>query len=74
MTAHGVELKIPTVAVGLLAALLMWPASWSVPRAGVLFPGRYVIAGCLALVGASVSLLGAVSFKRVKTTGNPLKP
>lgn len=70
----SLELKIPPVAVGLLAAALMWLGAWSVPRLAFHLPGRIFIAVGVALVGALVSILGVVSFKRAKTTVNPMKP
>jgi protein-S-isoprenylcysteine O-methyltransferase Ste14 len=70
----SLELKIPPVALGLITAALIWLGAWSVPRLGFPLPGRYFIAGRVALVGALVSILGVVSFKRAKTTVNPMKP
>ncbi len=74
MSASGLELKVPPVALVLLTAALMGAGSWLVPRLGFALPGRYFIAGGVALAGALVSLLGVVSFKRAKTTVNPMKP
>jgi protein-S-isoprenylcysteine O-methyltransferase Ste14 len=67
-------LKVPPVAVGLLIGALMWAAAWALPKLGFALPGRYVVAGSLALVGALVSILGVVSFRRARTTVNPMKP
>jgi protein-S-isoprenylcysteine O-methyltransferase Ste14 len=74
MSAHRLELKVPPVALGLLTGALMWLGAWSVPRLAVPMPGRLYIAGGVALVGALVSILGVVSFKRAKTTVNPMTP
>ena len=70
----SLDLKIPPVALVLITAALMGLGAWSVPRLGVAVPGRHYIAGGMALVGALVSILGVVSFKRAKTTVNPMKP
>jgi protein-S-isoprenylcysteine O-methyltransferase Ste14 len=70
----SLELKIPPVALVLITAALMWLGAWSVPRLGFPVPGRYYIAGGVALAGAFISILGLVSFKRAKTTVNPMKP
>jgi protein-S-isoprenylcysteine O-methyltransferase Ste14 len=71
---HGLELKVPPVAVGILTAALMRAAAWAVPRLGFTLPGRPYVAGGVALAGALVAILGVVSFKRAKTTVNPMKP
>src|SRR5262249_48935345 len=46
------ELKIPPVAVVLITALLMWLSLWTTPTAGLVVPGRDVVALGLAAVGA----------------------
>src|SRR5882672_5891766 len=74
MSAQGLELKVPPVALGLITGALMWLGAWSAPRLTFHLPGRNFIAGGVALVGALVSILGVVSFKRAKTTVNPMKP
>ena len=70
----SLDLKIPPVALGLVTAALMGLGAWSVPRLTFPLPGRHYITGGVALVGALVSILGVVSFKRAKTTVNPMKP
>jgi protein-S-isoprenylcysteine O-methyltransferase Ste14 len=70
----SLDLKIPPLALVLITAALMWLGAWSVPRLGFPLPGRHYIAGGLGLAGALVSILGVVSFKRAKTTVNPMKP
>lgn len=52
----------------------MWLASWAAPAFAYVVPGSRVIAVCLALVGAGVSASGVVSFRRARTTVNPLRP
>src|SRR5258705_2612214 len=68
------ELRVPPVAVGLLAGALMWFVSWSTPRVVFALPGRTLVAAALALVGALVSTLGVLSFRRAGTTVNPMRP
>jgi len=74
MTGHALDLKVPPVAVGILTGALMGAAAWAVPRLGFTFPGRFVAAGSLGVLGALVAILGVASFKRAKTTVNPMKP
>lgn len=71
---NALELKVPPPVVALLVAMLMWLASWAVPAMGFEIPGRRVVAACLALGGVVVSVAGVVSFRRARTTINPLKP
>ena len=71
---RALELKIPPAALGLLLGGLMWATARSVPALGFALPARPVIASVLAIVGVLVALLGIVSFRRAKTTVNPLSP
>jgi len=68
------ELKVPPPAVALFIALLMWLVSWTVPQLGFDFPGRIIVAVALAATGAITIVLGVASFRRAKTTFNPMKP
>jgi protein-S-isoprenylcysteine O-methyltransferase Ste14 len=74
MPGHALDLKVPPVAVGILTGALMGAAAWAVPRLGFTFPGRFVAAGGLGVLGAIVAILGVAAFKRAKTTVNPMKP
>jgi len=71
---HALQLKVPPPAVALTFALLMWLVSWTVPQLGFDFPGRVLLAGALALAGVIVAVSGVASFRRAKTTINPMKP
>lgn len=57
-----------------VVAALMWLAARAAPAAGVPLPNRHAIALGLAAVGMGVAVAGVVSFRRAKTTVNPLKP
>jgi protein-S-isoprenylcysteine O-methyltransferase Ste14 len=70
----GLALKVPPVAVGLIAAALMWIVSSAVPAFDFRFPAKSVFALGLALIGGLTCLAGVVSFRRAKTTVNPMKP
>lgn len=67
------ELRIPPPLVGGLIGLAMWALA---PHslAGLSGSMRLVVAVVLVLMGAGVSLAGVVSFRRARTTVNPLKP
>jgi protein-S-isoprenylcysteine O-methyltransferase Ste14 len=71
---HALELKVPPPVVVLFIAMLMWLVTWAVPQIGFAFPGYVVIVAALALVGTITIVLGVASFRRVKTTLNPMKP
>lgn len=71
---RSLELKIPPVALGLLLGALMWVAARSVPTLGFFLPAGRLIALGLAGAGVIVAGLGVVSFRRAKTTVNPLNP
>ena len=71
---HVLELRIPPVAVVLAAAALMWLVAWAVPAFKFLLQARDLFAMSFALAGAVTSALGVVSFRRARTTVNPMKP
>lgn len=68
------ELKIPPVAIVLIVAALMWLISAAVPEFTLSFPGRSFVSGFLVFVGITVTILGVFSFRRAKTTLNPMRP
>jgi protein-S-isoprenylcysteine O-methyltransferase Ste14 len=67
-------LKLPPVALTLIVAALMRGVSWAAPSLGFAFPAYLPSSAALALVGAAICLAAVVSFKRAKTTVNPLRP
>jgi protein-S-isoprenylcysteine O-methyltransferase Ste14 len=71
---NGLELKLPPVALGVIAAGLMWAASSAAPAFDFIVPANSVFSASLALMGALTCLAGVVSFRRAKTTVNPMKP
>ena len=68
------ELKVPPPIVGLAVAGLMWTVARAVPGAGFELPAHRAIAVLFAVAGACIDLAGLVSFRRARTTINPLKP
>ena len=68
------ELRVPPPVVALLMAGLGWLASWATPTLGFVLPHQSLIALTSFVAGACVSLLGVASFRRARTTVNPLKP
>ena len=71
---RSLALKIPPVVVVLALAGLMWAAARLVPALTVPMPAHRVLAAVLAATGAAIALAGVASFRRAKTTVNPLAP
>ena len=71
---HGLELKIPPVALVLIIALLMWLGAAYVPGLRIHFPFQSIAACVLGLSGIIVCTLGVLEFKRARTTVNPTRP
>jgi len=65
-------LKIPPLVLVLVSALLMWGLSQLGPVLHLAVPGAAVLAAVLAGGGVIVGALGVVSFRRARTTVNPL--
>jgi protein-S-isoprenylcysteine O-methyltransferase Ste14 len=71
---HALELKVPPPAVMTLIGCAMWGAVWlAEPLLGVSVV-RAFTALLFMLLGIGFSLAGVISFRRAKTTVNPLRP
>lgn len=68
------ELKIPPVALVIIAALLMWVGALYFPTLGFRSAFSSVVALMIGLSGVAASALGVIQFKRAKTTVNPTTP
>ncbi len=71
---HALELKIPPMALAIVAAVLIWVGSVFAPGLSFEFPLQSLIACGFGLVGLTTCTLGFVEFRRAKTTVNPIKP
>lgn len=71
---RSLELKIPPVAVALMAGGAMALAARLCSRMDFSLPGRRAVAGGLMLAGLVMALLGVGSFRRARTTVNPIAP
>ena len=67
-------LKIPPLVVLAIVGGLMWLAGKAAPMANFPLPARPSVALAFAAVGVGTAVAGVVSFRRAKTTVNPLKP
>src|SRR5258705_12308190 len=68
------ELKVPPPVVALFMAGLSWLTSWAAPTLGFVLPHRNAIVLALFVASVCVAVLGVASFRRARTTLNPLKP
>jgi protein-S-isoprenylcysteine O-methyltransferase Ste14 len=71
---QNLELKIPPVAVMLLAGGGMWLAAQAAPAFEFSFPARFVSAMGVVIIGIAIACMGLWSFSRARTTVNPMKP
>lgn len=71
---NWLRLRIPPLVVTGLAVALIWAIALAVPSLAVEMPLRLLTAAALALLGCGVALWAVVSFRRAKTTVNPLNP
>ena len=70
----ALELKLPPLLVLVLIAALMWLGSRAAPTLGFPTPTPRTLAASVAAAGAVIMVAGVVSFRRARTTVNPLKP
>lgn len=71
---HAIELKVPPVALVIIAAFFIWLGAAYAPGLSFELPLRSTIAWGFGLLGATTSALGVREFKRSKNTVNPTKP
>jgi protein-S-isoprenylcysteine O-methyltransferase Ste14 len=70
----ALELKIPPVAVTLLCAGLMWGLAQTTPGFGLPLAPRLTALAVIAAAAIAVGLSAVWSFRRARTTVNPLSP
>jgi protein-S-isoprenylcysteine O-methyltransferase Ste14 len=70
----ALELKIPPPLVGLAFGAAAWGLAQMVPPLPLAPALTSTLAILLALAGAALDVAGFVSFRRAKTTINPMKP
>ena len=71
---QALELKIPPPAVAVLMVGAMWGISLVAPLLEIPTLIRVAAAATIALAGVGFSLAGIISFRRARTTVNPMKP
>ena len=71
---NGFALKLPPLALVVIVAALMWIAASATPTLDFFLPAKHFLSVSLAMIGAVICVAGIVSFRRAKTTVNPMKP
>jgi protein-S-isoprenylcysteine O-methyltransferase Ste14 len=71
---RGLQLKVPPLATVSFMAAFMWLISVSLPKFHFFLPVRDLLATSICIAGAIISGLGVYSFRRSRTTVNPMKP
>ena len=70
----GLELTIPPPVVALVFGAAMWLLADTFSAISAAFPYRSILSFAFATLGVAIALLGVGSFRRARTTVNPLKP
>ena len=70
----NLTLRLPPLAVTATAGILAWIGARNFPTLNVEWSARIWLTAALGIVGATCSLLGVASFRRARTTVNPLHP
>lgn len=70
---RGLENRIPPLVVAVLSGLLMWAVARYAPGIGWTMAWRLPVAIALLLAGVATCVAGVVSFRRARTTVNPVK-
>ena len=70
----SLESKVPPPALVIVLAVFMWLLSRATPSLRLDVPWRNVLAAGLVSAGFITGMSGVVTFRRARTTVNPLKP
>ena len=71
---HPLELRVPPLLVAFLFGIAGWLVAKGTAALAIDAVTRGAFAAGLLLVGLSCSVFGVVSFRRARTTVNPMKP
>ena len=71
---RSLELRIPPPVAGLMVAAGMWTVAHLPPILQLSMLVRLPVAAVLGTIGVAIAVGGVMSFRRAKTTVNPLKP
>src|SRR5689334_16559180 len=71
---RSLELKIPPLLLVFIAAALMWLIARELRQFQFPLPARRLLAALASTAGIFAAALGVYSFRRARTTVNPMKP
>lgn len=71
---RSLENRIPPLVTFALMGAAMWAVTRVVAAASFSLPAARTLAAVLGLAGFAIAALGVISFRRAKTTVNPLQP
>lgn len=71
---NALRLKVPPVIVVAVAALLLFACAMLLPGLSVGFPGRKILATAFIAIGLVPGVQAVASFRKRKTTVNPMTP
>lgn len=71
---RSLETRIPPPVVALISAALMWGIARYAPLWHLQVPLKIVVVSVLGGLGALCAISGALSFRRARTTIDPMKP
>ena len=71
---RALELKLPPVAVFLIAGAGMWLIRRFLGTAPIAIPLPGILAGLLAAGGVAIGIAGILAFRRLETTVHPMQP
>ena len=71
---RALELKVPPVLLAAVSAGAMWVLARAADGLTVALPYGKVLAAVLGAAGIGVAALGVATFRRARTTVNPVKP
>ena len=71
---QGLELKVPPLALVLLAGGAMWLITRAAPAFELVFPTPLIWASGAVIIGLAIAGMGVFSFRTANTTVNPMKP
>jgi protein-S-isoprenylcysteine O-methyltransferase Ste14 len=71
---HALELRVPPLVVLLVAGAFAWLIARAIPSLHFELPVLWAVASGLFCAGVTLSVAGVGSFRRAKTTVNPIDP
>jgi protein-S-isoprenylcysteine O-methyltransferase Ste14 len=71
---RSLELRIPPVAVVIVLGGAMCGGAFFLPSLTTDYPGRWIVAILIAVVGMAIAFAGVAEFRRAQTTVDPMNP